>query len=82
MLASSPGGDPCEVLVGVVLCGPQGLEHVAELSVVPHVDVIANDGQAPAHQATGTAKRMEQVRDKPGSYVGQVGTLWKARSAP
>lgn len=44
-----PGGYSFEVVIGVLRGGLQGLQHAVELGVVPLVNVIPNDGQAPAH---------------------------------
>jgi len=59
-----PGGYSGEVLIGVLLGGLQGFQHAAKLRVVPLVNVIADDGQAPSHQAPGAAQREDGVRDR------------------
>lgn len=62
-----PGGYPGEVLVGVILGGLQGFQHVAKLRVVPLINVVTDDGQAPSHQAPGAAQREDGIMD--GSAV-------------
>lgn len=65
-----PGGNLDEVIVGILLGELQGFQHVAKLSVVPLVNVIADDGQAPPHQAPGTAQGKNGITtDRPGFLV-------------
>lgn len=59
-----PGGYFGEVLIGVLLGGLQGFQHVAKLGVVPLVNVITDDGQAPSHPAPSAAEREDSVMDR------------------
>lgn len=59
-----PGGYSGEVLIGVVLGGLQGFQHVAKLCVVPLVNVVTDDGQAPSHLAPSAAEREDSVTDR------------------
>lgn len=66
-MADLPGGYSGEVLVGIVPCQLQGLQHLTEFLIIPHVDVITNNGQAPAHLVAGAAGRQpKRVSQEPG----------------
>lgn len=67
-----PGGYSGEVLVDVLLGGLQGFQHVAKLRIVPLINVVTDDGQAPSYQAPGAAQREDGVMERAARLVSRT----------